>query len=335
MIERIRYYITKNTDPYHNLALEEHLFCMTGDRECILFLWQNEKTVVIGKNQNPWRECRIKELEKDKGRLVRRLSGGGAVFHDLGNLNFTFLAAKENYDVNRQLQVILDAVNRLGIPAEKTGRNDIAVEGKKFSGNAFYCDNNRCFHHGTILVDVDIEKLSHYLNVSINKLQSKGVESVRSRVTNLKEYNSSLTIAGMTEELITSFGKIYGLTPATIRETEINEGEVLRRKEKFASRDWIYGRRIAFDSCLERRFSWGDIEIQFKVDRGSIHSCRVYSDSLETDLFGQVEQALTGCMYREDDIIKALTAVPAIKEQKAMLEDILSLNGRKDFNIFT
>ena len=204
MIDKIKYVITTETNPYKNLALEEYLLKQVGETEVILYLWQNEKTIVIGKNQNPWKECKVAELEANGGRLVRRLSGGGAVFHDLGNLNFTFLATKENINVEKQLEVIVRAVNHLGISAEKSGRNDITVEGRKFSGNAFYSEGNQSYHHGTILVNVDMSMLSRYLNVSKDKLVSKGVESVRSRVTNLTEYNVDLDIQRMKEVLIHS-----------------------------------------------------------------------------------------------------------------------------------
>ena len=120
-VRRLRYCITNETYPYRNLALEEYLLHNVAEDECILYLWQNEKTVVIGRNQNPWKECKVKELNEDGGRLVRRLSGGGAVYHDLGNLNFTFVLTKENYNVDRQLDVIIRAVNGLGIEAERLG----------------------------------------------------------------------------------------------------------------------------------------------------------------------------------------------------------------------
>ncbi|WP_205124845.1 lipoate--protein ligase family protein, partial [Akkermansia muciniphila] len=174
------------TDPVENLALEAALLEQVLEGECILYLWQNQCTLVIGRNQNCQRECRLQLLEGDGGTLVRRLSGGGAVYHDLGNLNFTFLAREPVFHVAKQLSVILQAVQSLGINAQVSGRNDLTIEGRKFSGNAFYQMGERRYHHGTILVDVDGAKLKRYLNVSPEKLRSKGVQSVQSRVCCLR-----------------------------------------------------------------------------------------------------------------------------------------------------
>ena len=144
MIKRLQLFRTDCTDPHRNLAVEQALLEMVGEDTCILYLWQNRHTVVIGRNQNAWRECRTGQMETDGVFLARRLSGGGAVFHDLGNLNFTFLVRKPGYDLNRQLGVIVEACRLMGIPAERSGRNDVLTGGRKFSGNAFYEHQGRC-----------------------------------------------------------------------------------------------------------------------------------------------------------------------------------------------
>lgn len=324
MIEKIKYFITKETNPYQNLALEEYLLKNVEHNECILYLWQNEKTVVIGKNQNPWKECRISELEQDGGRMVRRLSGGGAVFHDLGNLNFTFLTTKENYCVERQLEVILQAVRQLGIPAEKTGRNDISVEGRKFSGNAFYSDGFHNYHHGTILVNVDMGMLSHYLNVSRDKLVSKGVESVRSRVTNLTEYVNTLTIDTMKQELIKAFKDVYGLEPIQMEDSSIDPAIMKLLEQKFSSWEWLYGRKMEFNYSAGKRFAWGDIDIHLDIRSGIIRECAVYSDSLETDVFERIPDVLKECQFSSKAMEKALQSVSA-DGCEAILTDIIEL----------
>lgn len=325
VIKQLKYYITNETDPYKNLALEEYLLHNVNKDECILYLWQNEKTVVIGRNQNPWKECRIKELTEAGGKLVRRLSGGGAVYHDMGNLNFTFLLTKDNYNVDRQLQVIIRAVNNLGIPAEKSGRNDITVEGRKFSGNAFYTMGNKCYHHGTILVDVDKSDLSKYLNVSKTKLQSKGVDSVKSRVTNLRDYKPDLTIDRLKDELINAFGKVYGMEPIRMDIDILPDENLIDGTKKFSSWEWNYGRKIEFSDSLYRRFNWGDILLQMTVKGGIIKDCRAYSDSLDIELFEEIPKYLVECKFTPEAMEEALRNLNLDNDKKQMLDDIILL----------
>ncbi len=325
MINTIKYIITTETDPYKNLAMEEYLLKQVKDDQVILYLWQNEKTVVIGKNQNPWKECKLAQLLEDGGKLVRRLSGGGAVFHDLGNLNFTFLATKENYNVERQLEVILKAVRRLGIPAEKSGRNDITVEERKFSGNAFFSDGVHCYHHGTVLVKVDMSMLSHYLNVSRDKLISKGVDSVRSRVTNLTEYVPELTIDQMRKELVEAFSEVYEMVPVELKVSELPTEELRKLEEKFSSWDWILGKKMEFNYSVDRRYSWGNIDLEFVVDAGRINSCRAYSDALLTEYFDKLSIALSGCIFSSEAMISALNEIKLTAEETNIHQDVIAL----------
>ena len=288
-------------DPTYNLALEEFLTKNVVEDDIILYLWQNERTVVIGKNQNYWSEVNAPAAEADCVTVVRRLSGGGAVFHDLGNLNFTFILRKENYDVQRQLSVIIDALGKLGIKAEKTGRNDIEADGRKFSGNAFFKSSAGWYHHGTLMVDVDKEKLGKYLNVSTAKLQSKGVKSVKARVVNLKELREDITIEMLCEELYKAFGRIYGCDPIKISPEEIDWAEVEDLQERYSSWEWTKGRKIPFTVQIEKRFAWGNIDLQMNVDGGIIKDAICYSDAMNENIGEEIARKLIGTEYVEGE----------------------------------
>ena len=328
----LSYILTTQTSPYRNLALEEYLLWNVKKGECILYLWQNRHTVVIGVNQNPWKECHVKELERDGGFLARRMSGGGAVFHDLGNLNFTFLAHEDVYDVSKQLDVIVCAVNKFGLKAEKSGRNDILVDEKKFSGNAFYHSNGRCFHHGTLLVDVNMSDLSRYLNVSQAKLQSKGVNSVRSRVINLKELSPGMTVESLRQALIEAFGEVYGGKPSLLSDDNLNQPEIKRIEEKYASWDWRLGRKLPFTAEYGNRFAWGDLTLQFCVEGGVIQDAVAYSDGMETNFISAIGNALRGVLFSSTEINRTLLELAKQEPvQEEMLNDMLGFVEENNF----
>ena len=292
----MRYLIAESTctDPHDNLALEETLLNQAEDA-MILYLWQNQNTVVIGRNQNPWKECRTALLQQEGGHLARRLSGGGAVFHDLGNLNFTFLMPQPLYDLEKQLAVIQRAVRSFGIEAERSGRNDILARGRKFSGNAFYKNGRQAYHHGTILIDADLEKLGRYLNPSKAKLAAKGVDSVRSRVGNLRELNPAVTIDAMKEALTAAFSTNCG---GAVEKIHIPADPLLA--ERYRS----YGQKLPFTFEWEDRLDFGCIRIEAAVEHGIIRSARVYTDAMDWQLPAKLEEALTGSRLDRSELIK-------------------------------
>ncbi|MBR2539887.1 MAG: lipoate--protein ligase [Mogibacterium sp.] len=294
---------TDNTNPYDNLAMEETLTFGAQDGEVTLFLWQNAHTVVIGRNQNPWRECNVERIKQDNAYLARRMSGGGAVYHDLGNLNFTFAAKDDLYDIGRQTDVILLACRLLGIKAEKTGRNDLTVDEKKFSGHAYFSSDGYNYHHGTIMMNVVPEDLPKYLRVSEAKLKSKGVASVRSRVTNLCEYLPEIPaeelIPAMKDAMVRAAEKIYGCSAEPCELPAVSR-ELL---EKYSSEEWRLGTKIPFEKEIEHRFEWGEVEVQLSMKGEYIRACRIYSDALETEVFRVLEELLTGCKYDSGDIM--------------------------------
>lgn len=331
MITHIQYYCARGFIPYDNLAAEAYLLETVPAGHCILYLWQNKHTVVIGRHQNSWNECKVRELEEDGGYLVRRLSGGGAVFHDLGNLNFTFLVRQEDYDVNRQLEVILRAVRMLGIAAEKSGRNDITVNGRKFSGNAFYTREGHCYHHGTLLLHVDMQDLGRYLNVSAAKLRSKAIDSVRARVVNLAEYNPAVTVDLMKEKLIAAFAEVYGLAPEAISADGFDRARIETLRAQFSSWEWNHGSKIPFTYEAEQRFAWGNIHIQLNVNRGRVEQAAVYSDAMETDLIARIR--LEGCRFSSAALCQSIEALgqPENTAENVMIADICQFLREQDF----
>ena len=322
MIRHLYYIETASTDPYYNLALEETLLHSLPEESCILYLWQNQHTVVIGKNQNAWKECRTEQLAADGGHLVRRPSGGGAVYHDLGNLNFTFLAWKDDYDVHRQLSVIMEACRSFGIPAEISGRNDLLADGRKFSGNAFLMADGKGSHHGTILVDVDMTKMPRYLRPSKEKLQAKGVDSVESRVVNLVTLAPELTIPKLKAALRSAFEQVYALPSEELTEAAQDKQELESIRRRNASWDWTYGKTLEFSLAFGRRFSWGEIEFQLQVQHGMIADVKVYSDAMDSALASKLELALAGKKVSQQALQLAVCSVEAEQQIK---DDLCSL----------
>ncbi|MEG1874823.1 MAG: lipoate--protein ligase [Angelakisella sp.] len=328
----------QGTNPYENLALEELLLREVQPGECMLYLWQNDNTVVVGRNQNCRAECRIDLLEADGGFLARRLSGGGTVFHDKGNLNFTFLLPTADYDLARQTEVILQAVRLLGQNAERTGRNDIAVDGRKFSGNAFHHSRQASFHHGTIMISADVSRFGKYLTVAEDKLQSHGVKSVRSRVVNLAELDSSITVERVEQAMHRAFGQVYGAAVQPLPDSRINADEWNRLTEKFASWQWRIGDEPAASCVMTRRFPWGGVELYLTVTAGKVSECALYTDALEDGLPAIVAGALVGAPYTGEGLSGALhgacTAEGDLKNMVGDLQEMLRLYGapprRKD-----
>ena len=306
MIRKIFIYNAQGTDPHENLAAEKVLMDALQPGEAMLYLWQNLNTVVIGKNQNAWLECRTSLLADEGGKLARRLSGGGAVFHDLGNLNFTFLLCKEDYDLDRQVTVIQKACALAGIAAEKSGRNDLLADGRKFSGNAFYQDKVHAYHHGTLMVDVDKDKLGRYLSPPKAKLQAKGVASVRSRVVNLRELAPTLTIEAMRAFMTQACQEVYGLWAEAFCLTDAMEQEIRELKEVYSSWDYLYGSPLSFTFSCEEKFDWGYIGLQLDAKGGQILDVQINTDAKDWTLPERIIKARKGCRFDTDSMVYSL-----------------------------
>ena len=269
----LRLLISDSYDPWFNLAVEECIFRQMPATQRVLFLWRNADTVVIGRAQNPWKECNTRRMEEDNVRLARRSSGGGAVFHDLGNTCFTFMAGKPEYDKTISTSIVLNALNALGV------------------------------HHGTLLLNADLSRLANYLNPDKKKLAAKGITSVRSRVTNLTELLPGITHEQVCEAITKAFFAHYGerveaeiISPDKTPDLP-NFAETFARQSSW---EWNFGQAPAFSHLLDERFSWGGVELHFDVEKGHITRAQVFTDSLNPAPLEALAGRLQGCLYRAD-----------------------------------
>lgn len=297
-------------DGWMNLARDGYFLDNVNKGDVILYFYVNTNAVIIGRNQNAWKECNLDNMEADSVQLVRRHTGGGAVYHDAGNLNFSFIMHESDYDQTRQFNLIIDAVARLGMKAELSGRNDILVDGKKFSGNAFGLSKGNRAHHGTLLVNADLSKLGRYLNVSESKIKSKGITSVRSRVCNLSEMVPGISVEDVRKAVIDSFIKEYG--PAV--EYRFDGAALADIEQRYAvqkSWEWRLGKTPQFDYVLDNRFSFGELQLHMNLRDAKIREVKVYSDSLNVSICDRLEPALIGVRFDAQTIAEALSSIGA------------------------
>jgi lipoate---protein ligase len=315
MIRRTACIIARSTDPYRNLAIEKQLLDTLPEETAILYLWQNAHTIVCGRNQNPWYECRVKEFLGDGGKIAKRLSGGGTVYHDMGNLNFTFLVPKADFNIPRQLSVIQAAVTAYRLRALFSGRNDLQIGDRKFSGNAFYTSGQNAYHHGTILVDVDMSVMGRYLTADQKKLQNRGVKSVPARVINLKALAPSITIEDLEAELFQAFIKVYGYQPVILDEKMMDQPTIRKLTDLYRSTAWIFPREVPYTFTVEERFPWGGISAHLLVEDGMIRDAKFFTDAMEAGLFSVLEQSLIG----SPSLVSSITG--RLKQKQDMLRD--------------
>lgn len=290
MISQFLVYKSEQFNPYLNLATEKFLFENLPENTFLLYLWQNENTVVIGKNQNPWAECNCERLENEGGFIARRMSGGGAVFHDKGNLNFTFITNDGDFDILRHFEILKKSCEMCGITAEISGRNDLLTSGKKFSGNAFYHSGGKSYHHGTILLSCDKEKLSRYLTPNVEKLKAKGVKSVSSRTVNLCEINADITVEQMKKCIIIATEEMLGHKAEIL--PKIDAESLKKDTDLFSSWDFIFGKALPFQVSVSERLDFGVCELKLSLESGKISALRLYTDALDTTISERLEKAL-------------------------------------------
>lgn len=310
----MKYIINENNNPRYNLALEEYVL-KNLDGE-YFFLWQNEPTIVIGKHQNTISEINLDYVEKKGIHVVRRMSGGGAVYHDLGNINFSFIQEKKDladFDFSFFTRPIVDLLGELGIKAEFNSRNDLAIDGKKFSGNAQYIFKKKILHHGTLLFNSEMEELVNSLKVSKDKIESKGLKSIKSRVANIKDYigedSKIKEVSDFKDALFEHMkNRMEEFEEYVLTENDKKEIEKLK-KEKYDKWEWNYGESPEADIHRQRKYTAGKVESYIKLKDGLIENIKLYGDFFSSREIEDLESGLKGKKYMISEIAEYLKTV--------------------------
>ncbi|MFE6168502.1 MULTISPECIES: lipoate--protein ligase [Viridibacillus] len=302
------------TDPRINLAIEEYaLKTMDVEKDSFLLFYINQPSIIIGRNQNTVEEINTDYVEDNGIIVVRRLSGGGAVYHDLGNLNFSFLTKDDGdsfQNFKKFTQPVVDALQKMGINSELSGRNDIMAEGRKISGNAQFSTKGRMFSHGTLLFDTEIDAVVSALKVKKEKIESKGIKSIRSRVANITEFmNEAMTVEEFRLEILKS---IFG-GEENIQYYELTDEDWANiyklSEERYQQWDWNYGQSPKFNVQRSQRFPSGSIDVRLEVKKGIMEEVHIFGDFFGVGDMADVEQALVGKNYERNVIDEALNAI--------------------------
>jgi lipoate-protein ligase A len=301
------YLESSSTDPYYNLALEEYVFEQMDQDEEYFMLWQNDNTIVVGRYQNTIEEINKQYVDEHGIRVARRLSGGGAVYHDKGNLNFTFIvdAKDHGFDFKTFVIPVVRALEKLGVTAEFNGRNDITIDGQKFSGNSQYIKHGRLLHHGCIMLDSNLENVADALNVREVKFESKSVKSVRSRVTTINAHAPQpITMQVFKETLRQCIFENDKIEKRVLSEEE--QAAVARmREEKYATWQWNYGNSPAYSVRREKKYAAGLVTAYLQVKEGRIQAIKFYGDFFGNGEISELEAAMIG-LKLDDQLEEAL-----------------------------
>ncbi|MFC4388692.1 lipoate--protein ligase [Gracilibacillus marinus] len=320
------------TDPHINLAIEEYVLKQFGEKDSYLLFYINEPSIIIGKNQNTIEEINTNYVDENGIHVVRRLSGGGAVYHDQGNLNFSFITKDDGnsfHNFAKFTEPVVEALRELGVPAELKGRNDLVADGKKISGNAQFTTKGRMFSHGTLMYDSEIEHVVKSLKVKTEKIESKGIKSIRSRVTNISEFmEEKLSMEAFKAHILKYIFNVDNLedVPEYVLTEEDWANIHQLSKERYQQWDWNYGKSPKFNIQHSHKFPAGLVDVRFDVHKGIIENCNIYGDFFGVGDVSELADAFIGVRYDRQAIEEALQDIDVSKYLgKISKEDLIQL----------
>lgn len=310
----LKVFLSDIHDPWFNLATEDWIFREMSPDTRVLYLWRNHESVVIGRFQNPWLECHTEKMARDGVKLVRRQSGGGTVYHDLGNMNFTFLSGKKDFSKEDHHTILNRAIHQFDVPSYASPRNDLLVDdregAKKISGSAFKEKRDRSFHHGTLLIDSDLNRLQDYLNPAKRQMVGKGVQSVRSKVANLRDFNPKLDADKLSQAIIYEFCDFYQNDCSTeyLNYTSLSDIPCLNNYyQKLKDWKWRFGETPKFQLQLEEQFDWGEVSLNLSVHKGTIKRAAWETQDFHPEITHRMGECLGGVLYTSEALRPAFS----------------------------
>ena len=318
----------QHQDIWKHLAMEEYLLEQLSPHQRILYLWQSDRAVVLGKNQNPWKECSISLINREGIKLARRLSGGGTVYHDPGNLNFTFLCHGKSYNFNHQIQIIISALKKIGVAVTLDKNHTLTVSGLKCSGNAFCMRKDKAFHHGTLLVCVNLNNLKRYLTQPEYTIKTRAINSKRAQIINLCDVVADISCNDIVKKICESVADFQG-SFSLIKDNfpHLDRPRLQRLYKKYKSWDWIYANTPKFEICLNKVISGKNCMLRLEVNKARITEIMIKAENLSTDCMRRLRNVVRGSQFNSQEIVYRIRECHPGSNQCAFLDELANWVG--------